>query len=256
MFEFLFPRLWRWRGPVTDSPRSSRSGWMSCTNWELMWKCVTWSPLEPEGLLWSESTGNNWPLRLPRDTTWSNWVWYLWDLSDLFKSVLLYIEGPAVWTLISLPAATCFLVVGILLCNLTDSRLCIKPIKSATTDKISLWSLSIGADSCCVYVTYAVTGLIRTVLTEIPAATSAAPLNPWHYQKQQSLWQQKKKKKRTQGIIWSSLLTHHQNCWRFPSSALTLYPQDLRLPSNREKKLTFCCPLMSLMTALQVCCCK
>lgn len=77
---FTIPRLWRWKGRVTDSPRSSRSGWMSCANWELMWKCVTWSPLEPEGLLWSESTGNNWPSRLLPDTTWlTNWVWVsLW----------------------------------------------------------------------------------------------------------------------------------------------------------------------------------
>lgn len=54
---------------MTDSPRSSRSGWMSYTNWELMWKCVTWWRPEPEGLVWSEATGNNWQLRLLRGTT-------------------------------------------------------------------------------------------------------------------------------------------------------------------------------------------
>lgn len=37
---------------MTDSLRSNRSGWMSSTNWELMWKCVTWLPLEPEELVW------------------------------------------------------------------------------------------------------------------------------------------------------------------------------------------------------------
>lgn len=67
---------WRWRAPMTDSPRSNRSGWMSSTNWELMWKCVTWLPLEPEELVWIKTTGNNWSLRLLLSKNGLNWVWY------------------------------------------------------------------------------------------------------------------------------------------------------------------------------------
>ena len=51
---------WRWRGPVTGCPRSNRSGWMSCRNWGLTWRCVTWRLLEPEELVWNKQTKKNW----------------------------------------------------------------------------------------------------------------------------------------------------------------------------------------------------
>lgn len=66
---------WRWRGPMTGYPRSNRSGWMSCRNWGLMWRCVTWRLLEPEDLVWNKQTQKKWLLRfycyLIR--VWSNW---------------------------------------------------------------------------------------------------------------------------------------------------------------------------------------
>lgn len=73
---FTISSWWRWRGPMTDSPRSNRSGWMSSTNWELMWKCVMWLPLEPEELVWIKTTGNNWSLRLLLSKNGPSWVWY------------------------------------------------------------------------------------------------------------------------------------------------------------------------------------
>lgn len=98
-FFFLFFTIsswWRWRAPMTDSLRSNRSGWMSSTNWELMWKCVTWLPLEPEELVWIKNDRKQLIIKTAAKQEWTKLSLiseeWLWDLSDLFKSVLLYVN--------------------------------------------------------------------------------------------------------------------------------------------------------------------